>query len=86
MAACKPMWHNMRAYQTIANNPCPYINVELLRTSRLAYTMRILLCPLVLVVNIDDASSVKSTDDTNAQHFVEQNTNKSCLAVENQQA
>jgi hypothetical protein len=27
---CKSMWQNMRAYQTITNNPCPYIIVELL--------------------------------------------------------
>jgi hypothetical protein len=49
------MWKNMRAYQTIKNNPCPHINAELLLMSRMDYTMRILLCPLVLVVNIDEA-------------------------------
>jgi hypothetical protein len=32
---------------------CPHINAELLLVSRMDYTMRILLCPLVLVENID---------------------------------
>jgi hypothetical protein len=41
----------------ISNNPCPHINAELLLVSRMDYTMRILLCPLVLVVNIDDIVS-----------------------------
>jgi hypothetical protein len=45
----------MRAYKTVTNNPCPYINVQLLLVSRMDYTMRILLCPLVFVVNIDNA-------------------------------
>jgi hypothetical protein len=42
----------MRAYQTITDNTCPHINAELLLVSRMDYTKRILLCPLVLVVNI----------------------------------
>jgi hypothetical protein len=29
VGACKPMWLHMRAYQTIANNPCPHIIAEL---------------------------------------------------------
>jgi hypothetical protein len=33
MVACKPMWQNLRAYQTIANNPSPHINAELLLVS-----------------------------------------------------
>jgi hypothetical protein len=89
----KRMWQKMWAYQTITNNPCPRINSDLLLVSRMSYMMRILFCPLVLVVNITDAistkcaSSVKSTDETNsAQHFVEQMTDKSSLAWENQQA
>jgi hypothetical protein len=39
------------------HNPCPNINAELLLLSSIGYTMRILLCPLVLVVNIDDVST-----------------------------
>jgi hypothetical protein len=27
------MWQNMRAYQTITNNPCPHINAQLLLVS-----------------------------------------------------
>jgi hypothetical protein len=67
LVACKLMWQNMRAYRTNTNNPCPYINAELLLVSRMDCTKRILLCPLVLVVNIDDgiSISVKSTDETN---------------------
>jgi hypothetical protein len=53
------MWQNMRAYQTITNNPCTH-NTELLLVSRMDYTMRTLLCPLVLVVNIDDAFSTET--------------------------
>jgi hypothetical protein len=66
----KPMWPNIRVYKIIANNPCPRINDELLLVYRMGHTMRILLCPLVLVVNNDNsvstnrASSVKSTDET----------------------
>jgi hypothetical protein len=33
VVACKPMWQNLRAYQTITNNPCPHINAELLLVS-----------------------------------------------------
>jgi uncharacterized membrane protein len=65
------MWQNVRTSKTMTNNPCPHINAELLLVSRMDYIMRILLCPLVLVVNINDAvstesgSSVTSTDGTN---------------------
>jgi hypothetical protein len=34
VAGCKPMWQNMRAYETINNNPCPHINAELLLMSQ----------------------------------------------------
>jgi hypothetical protein len=53
------MWQNMRDYQTITNNPCPHINAELLLVSTLDYTIKILLCPLVLVVNTDDAATTR---------------------------
>jgi hypothetical protein len=33
VVACKPMWQNMRAYQTVTNNPCPHINAEPLLVS-----------------------------------------------------
>jgi hypothetical protein len=33
VVACKPMWQNMRAYQTVTNNPCPHNNAELLLLS-----------------------------------------------------
>jgi hypothetical protein len=45
---------------SVTNNPCPYIDAELLLVSRIDYTMRILLCPLVLVVNIDDIVSTET--------------------------
>jgi hypothetical protein len=41
----------------VTNNPCPYIIAQLLLVSRRDYTMRILLCPLVLVVNTDAVST-----------------------------
>jgi hypothetical protein len=50
----------MRAYQTVTNNPCPHINSELLLVSRMDYAKRILLCPLVFVMNIDDAVSTET--------------------------
>jgi hypothetical protein len=58
--ACKPMWQNMRAYQNITKNPCLQINAEILLVSRMDYTMSIPLCPLVLVVNVDDTVSMKT--------------------------
>jgi hypothetical protein len=48
------MWKNMRAHHTT-----PTIHAELLMVFRMDYTMRILPCPLVLVVNIDDADSAE---------------------------
>jgi hypothetical protein len=53
------MWQNMRATKTFAKNPCPHINAELLLVSRMDYTMRILLCRLVSVLNIDAAASTE---------------------------
>jgi hypothetical protein len=50
----------MRAYQTITNNPCPHTNAELLLVSKMYYTVRILIYPLVLVVNIDNAVSIET--------------------------
>jgi hypothetical protein len=44
----------------ITNNPRQHINAELLLVSRMDYTMRILLCPLVSAVNIEDAVSTKT--------------------------
>jgi hypothetical protein len=41
----------------VTNNPCPYIIAELLLTSRMDYTIRILLSLLVLVMNIDAVST-----------------------------
>jgi hypothetical protein len=52
VVACKPMWQNMRVYQTVTNNPYANINVGLLLVSRMDYTVSVLFCPLVLVVNI----------------------------------
>jgi hypothetical protein len=49
------MWQNKRAYKTITSNPCPHINAELLLVSKMDYTMKILLCEMVVVMNIDDA-------------------------------
>jgi hypothetical protein len=45
----------MQTCQTVTNNSCLCINAELLLVSRMHYTMRILLCPLVLLVSIDGA-------------------------------
>jgi hypothetical protein len=50
----------MWAYEIITKDPCPHINFELLLASKMDYTMRILFCPLVLVVNIDDAVSTET--------------------------
>jgi hypothetical protein len=50
----------MRAYQTITNNPCTHIIAELLLVSGMDYTMKILLYPLVLVVNIDNVVSTET--------------------------
>jgi hypothetical protein len=54
------MWQNKRAYKTITSNLCPHINAELLLVSRMDYTMKILLCTLVLIVNTDDGISTKA--------------------------
>jgi hypothetical protein len=54
------MPQNMKACQKITNNPCAHINAELLLVPRMDYIMKILLCPLVLVVNIDDAVSTET--------------------------
>jgi hypothetical protein len=47
----------MWASHTISNNTSPNINAELLVVSSLKYAMRIVLCPLVVVVNIHGAVS-----------------------------
>jgi hypothetical protein len=60
VVASKPVRQNMRAYRTFTNNPGPHINAELLLVSRMDYTMRIRLFPLVLVVNIDAAVSTET--------------------------
>jgi hypothetical protein len=33
VVTCKSMWQNMRAYQTVTNNPCPHIDAKLLLVS-----------------------------------------------------
>jgi hypothetical protein len=64
------VWQNMLAYQTMTKDPSSHINSELRLVSRMDYTIKILLCPLVLVVNTDHAVSTKgavyaaSTDET----------------------
>jgi hypothetical protein len=50
----------MQAYQIITNNTCPNTDAELLLVSRLDYTVRIFLCPQVIVVKTDDAISIKT--------------------------
>jgi hypothetical protein len=50
----------MWVYQTITSSTNLNINAELLMVSRLEFTMRIVLCPLVVVVNIYDAVSAKN--------------------------
>jgi hypothetical protein len=55
----------MQAYPTIAKNTSPNINAQLLLVSSLEYSIRIVLCPLVVVVKMSrlkPASSEKSTD------------------------
>jgi hypothetical protein len=47
----------MRAHQIISNSLYQRISVQLLLVSTMDYTMRILLFPLVLIVNIDYAAS-----------------------------
>jgi hypothetical protein len=48
-------WQNMWS-----TKQSPTIPAELLLVSRMDYTMRILLWPLVLVVNVDDALSAET--------------------------
>jgi hypothetical protein len=60
MTACKRTWQNTFAYQTVTNNTCQNINAELSMVSRLQFTMRIVLCPLVVVVKIYDALCTKN--------------------------
>jgi hypothetical protein len=60
MVARKTMWQNLWAYQIIASNPCPHINTEKLLVLKINYAMRILLCPLVMVVNTDEALSTET--------------------------
>jgi hypothetical protein len=48
---------NMRAYQFITNNTCPNIYAELLLMARLDNSVRIYVCPYVIVVEIDDTVS-----------------------------
>jgi hypothetical protein len=55
VVACETMWQNVRASKMITNNLCRHISAKLLLVSRMDYIMRILLCPLVLVVNINNA-------------------------------
>jgi hypothetical protein len=55
VVACKLKWKNMIAYQTVSNNTCLNINAELLLVYRLAYTVSIILCPLMVVVKIYEA-------------------------------
>jgi hypothetical protein len=55
------MWENMRECKTIVNNPCLQITDKLQLLSRMDYTVKILLCPLVFVVNIDDAISTETS-------------------------
>jgi hypothetical protein len=50
----------MRAYQTITSNTCPNINAQMLLLSGLGYTMKIVNCPLVVVLKIYDAVSTKT--------------------------
>jgi hypothetical protein len=51
----------MQAHQIITDNPCPQIKSELLMVSGIDYTMRILPCPLGMVVNIDDADTTETS-------------------------
>jgi hypothetical protein len=60
VVACKLTWQNMWAHQTITNNICQNINAELLLVSRVEHTIRIVLCPLVVVVNVYDAISANT--------------------------
>jgi hypothetical protein len=50
------MWQNVQAYQTVTTSPCPHIIAELMLVSKMDYIM---ILPLVLVVNIDDAVLTK---------------------------
>jgi hypothetical protein len=50
----------MWAYQTITSSTDLNINAELLMVSRLEFTMRIVLCPLMVVVKIYDAVSTNN--------------------------
>jgi hypothetical protein len=54
------MWQIVRAYQTVTNNVHPHSNAVLLLVSGLDYTMRIVLYPLALFVNIDDTVFIET--------------------------
>jgi hypothetical protein len=60
MVACKLTWQNMWAYKTVTSNICRNINDELLMVSGLEFIMRIVLCPLVVMVKMYDAISSKN--------------------------
>lgn len=71
----------MLAYQTVNSSTCPNINAELLLVYRLAYTINIILCPLVVVLKIyegvwQNLTCLKRalTNERKAQHIVEQTT------------
>jgi hypothetical protein len=78
--------------QTFASNSCPDINSELLVVSRMDYTVRILLYPVVFVVNVDDpvvkhASYVVNSNEAKEwSAFFEQNADKSSFTLENLKA
>jgi hypothetical protein len=61
VVTCKPIRQNRLAYQKITNKPYTHThnNGELLLVFRMEYTLKILFCALVLVVNIDDAVSIE---------------------------
>jgi hypothetical protein len=50
----------MLAYQTFTSSPSPHIYAELLLVSRINYTLKILFCLLVMVVDIDNAACTET--------------------------
>jgi hypothetical protein len=76
VVACKLMWEKMRSYQSVTQNTCPNFNAELLLVNKLEYTMRIVFCPVVVVVKMYDGMCIKTclVSKENSQKKVTVNT------------
>lgn len=69
MVACKRICQNMRAYQTFTKNSYSHIDAELLLVSIMKYTIRIPLCPLVFIVNINNSATAPAYLNGRGGHY-----------------